>query len=725
MKLNSSNNQEPAIWGGIECTINRVGDTYLDQLEMSGHYTRENDLEAIAALGIRTLRYPVLWEYHQPEENKAIDFSWAVKQLNKLRELQVTPIVGLVHHGSGPAFTSLLDERFPEKLAAYATKVAEQFPWVEYYTPVNEPLTTARFSGLYGLWYPHKNNDVSCMKMLLNELKAVVLSMQAIRKINPQAKLVQTEDLGKTYSTSLLSYQARFENHRRWLTFDLLCGKVVKDHPLWNYFKRLGITPATLKFFSDNPLPPDIIGVNHYITSERFLDEKIEKYPEHTHGGNSLHVYADIEAIRVKHHEPHGFKVLMKEIWERYHLPLAVTEAHLHCSREEQLKWFKEIYDSSIELAAQGMNIAGVTAWSLFGAYGWNKLLAGTPCDYERGAFDVSAGNVRPTAMAGLLRTLIEKGNFESPVINRPGWWKSETRYFTKIRSQLFPQEPANSGQPILIIGKRGTLGRAFSRICEMRGLSYILLSRQDLDICHYEDIERTISYYNPWAIINAAGYVRVDNAESDKLNCFRENTRGPQQLATACRRYGIQFMTFSSDLVFDGEKGAPYVESDKVNPLNIYGNSKAKAEEMVSLLNPATLIIRTSAFFGPWDQYNFIHHLLETLEQGHTFNAAADNIISPTYIPHLVNAALDLLIDDEKGIWHVTNNGHVSWYEFAKAAAAKAGKDPQRIRHVVKMNHVARRPRYSVLQSEKGVLLPSLETALEEFFHEKIMITG
>jgi hypothetical protein len=251
--------QIPAIWGGLECTINRVGDLWIDQLEMSGHYSRKNDLEAIAALGIKTLRYPVLWEHHQPSENLPINFSWASVQLEKMRALGITPIIGLLHHGSGPAFTNLLDVKFPEKLAAFAGEVAKKFPWVEYYTPVNEPLTTARFSGLYGLWYPHKNNDVSCIKMLLNQLKGTILSMQAIRKINPSAKLIQTEDLSKTYSTALLSYQARFENHRRWLTFDILCGRLVKDHALWNYFRRLGIHPDTLQFFVDNAMPPDIM----------------------------------------------------------------------------------------------------------------------------------------------------------------------------------------------------------------------------------------------------------------------------------------------------------------------------------------------------------------------------------------------------------------------------------------------------------------------------------
>ena len=125
--------------------------------------------------------------------------------------------------------------------------------------------------------------------------------MQAIRKINPAAKLVQTEDLSKTHSTPLLAYQADFENKRRWLTYDLLCGKVNQHHFFWNYFISLGIPETDLQFFLDNTCPPDIMGFNYYVTSERYLDENIENYPACTHGGNGRHRYADTEAVRAGH----------------------------------------------------------------------------------------------------------------------------------------------------------------------------------------------------------------------------------------------------------------------------------------------------------------------------------------------------------------------------------------------------------------------------------------
>jgi dTDP-4-dehydrorhamnose reductase len=106
-------NNSPALWGGVECTINRVQNTYFDQLVWSGHYQRPNDLEKIADVGITRIRYPILWEKHQPQRDSVIDWSWITGQLQQLQDKNIEVIAGLVHHGSGPAFTDMLDDNFP------------------------------------------------------------------------------------------------------------------------------------------------------------------------------------------------------------------------------------------------------------------------------------------------------------------------------------------------------------------------------------------------------------------------------------------------------------------------------------------------------------------------------------------------------------------------------------------------------------------------------------
>ncbi|HUR64775.1 MAG TPA: family 1 glycosylhydrolase [Chitinophagaceae bacterium] len=699
---------DPEIWGGIECTINRVENEYRDQLEDTGHYKREDDLALFAELGIKKIRYPVLWERHERELNETIDWTATTTKLEKIRKLKIEPVVGLLHHGSGPAFTHLEDPAFPALFARYAAKVSAKFPWIKYYTPVNEPLTTARFSGLYGAWYPHKKDDRSFVSILLHEIKATILAMQEIRKNNPDARLLQTEDLSRVHSSPSLSYQAEFENHRRWLTYDLLCGRVDIHHPLWHWLQYCGATKKDLNFFIKHPCPPDIMGFNYYVTSERYLDEELERYPSSMHGGNGKHSYVDTEAVRL---QQLGLSELLREAWERFTIPIAITECHLACTREEQIRWLHDTWTTCRELCKLGVDIKGVTAWALLGAYDWNSLLTKRKGYYESGVFQLLNGQPRPTAIAKMVKTLAHNENYHHPLLLQGGWWKKEKTL------------PVSSlAAPVIIIGKHGTLARAFSTICLHRNIPVIALSRKDIDILSAESIRAAIDHYRPWAMINASGYLKVDDAEANQAECFSINATAPALLAQICNASGIPFMSFSTDLVFDGNKISPYHETDAVKPLNIYGASKAEGERRMLHTNPQALIIRTSAFFGPWDIYNFPHMVLENLNRGSTFTAAHDVVVSPTYVPDLVNRSLDLLIDGEYGIWHLANKGMTSWADLAIEVAERGGLDKKKIISctAAEMNWAASRPLFTALESETGIMLPSLDNALERYFHQK-----
>jgi len=421
---------QPEIWGGIECTINRVNNDFFDQLEFTGHYERLSDIDLIASCGIQTLRFPVLWEKHQPVLQDKICWNWAERSLNRLTELKITPIVGLLHHGSGPAFTDLSDSYFPTRFADYAYEVAKKFPFIEYYTPINEPLTTARFSGLYGHWYPHKRDSHEFARLLLNEMKGIVLAMKKIRTINANAKLIETEDLGKTYSTPTLQYQADFENIRRWLSYDFLFGRIDAQHPLYQYLLDLGLSEREVAFFVDNPCPPHTVGVNYYITSERFLDDKVENYPLANVGGNGKHRYVDVEAIRVRHESKSGLEILLNECWERYRTEMAVTEIHLNCSEEQQVHWFKQAFDTCIKLKRQGLSIKAITAWALLGAFGWSKLVTAGKDEYESGVFNLKSGQPTPTLLYDLIKSFNNPRQKQFPVADGIGWWQTESRFF-------------------------------------------------------------------------------------------------------------------------------------------------------------------------------------------------------------------------------------------------------------------------------------------------------
>ena len=457
------------LWGGHECTVNRVGDAYRDQTVLSGHQDRPEDLDLFAGLGVKALRYPVLWE--RTELRPGVwDWRWADARLERLRRLGVRPIVGLVHHGSGPAWTDLLSPNFASGLEAHAAAVAERYPWVEDWTPVNEPLTTARFSALYGFWHPHLQDEGAFWTALLNQIDATRLAMHAIRAVNPHARLIQTEDFGHTFSTEPCAGQARHENQRRLMTWDLLCGRVTPEHPLHGRLAGFGLAQRLAEIAAD-PCRP-VIGLNHYVTSDRFLDHRVERYPPETHGGNGRIAYADVEAVRVADPAPPGWIQHMTALWKRYRLPIVVTECHLGCTREEQLRWLAECWDSALAARRAGVEIEAVTAWSLLGSHDWDSLLIRAAGHYESGVFDLTEGSPRPTALAALAQALAEGRAPEHAMAGEAGWWRTQRRLTYPphpIRAEAAPPPRAPGRQAIRL---EGSPCPVFLAECRARGLA-------------------------------------------------------------------------------------------------------------------------------------------------------------------------------------------------------------------------------------------------------------
>jgi len=706
------------LWGGLECTVNRTEAGYTDQTILNGHQGREDDLDLFADLGLRAVRYPVIWERIAPDRTADADWRWTDQRLAGLRARGIRPIAGLVHHGSGPSYTDLLDDAFAPALAQFAGQVAERYDWIADWTPVNEPLTTARFSALYSHWYPHHRSERSFWHALINQIDGVRLAMKAIRRVNPAARLIQTDDLGRTYSTLTLAPQAAHDNLRRWAGWDLLFGRITPRHPLWLRISRHGLGDR-LRAIADDPSPPDIIGVNHYLTSDRFLDHRAHRYDPATHGGNDTLRYADTEAIRVLDPAPAGLAGAAREAWQRYGVPVAITEVHNGCTREEQMRWAADAWDSAIALKADGVDIRAVTAWSLLGSHGWNTLLT-KPGLYEPGVYDVAAGRPRATALATLWKGLPE-GAPRHPVLAGKGWWQRPERIIYPAIVRPATQDGAGDAQPLLICGATGTLGQAFARACAIRNIACVLTGRATLDLDRPATIAATLDSVRPWAVVNAAGWVRVDDAEADEDGCHAANAAGAIALAQACAARGIGVLGFSSDLVFDGSVGRHYVESDPVSPLNAYGRSKAAMEHGCASL-PGALVIRAAAFFSPDDPYNFAAAVVRNLSAGEPFVAAADHIVTPTYVPHLVTAALDLLIDGATGIWHLSNGGAVSWAEFAERVAVACRLDARLITPVTGPlpDWTAPRPLVASLATERGGALPSLAEAIDAFAHHE-----
>jgi dTDP-4-dehydrorhamnose reductase len=701
----------PELWGGLECTVNRVGDRYRDQVRLSGHHDRMEDLDLFATLGMKAIRYPVLWE--RTEIDGHLDWTWPDERLGRLRSLAIRPIVGLVHHGSGPPHTHLLDDGFAEGLGLYAGEVARRYDWVEEWTPVNEPVTTARFTALYGHWYPHAADARSFWRALLNQVDATRAAMSAIRRVNPAAKLIQTDDLGHTYATAPLAHQAMHDNLRRWAGWDLLFGRIDHHHPLFGTLDRMGFGDR-LRRIADDPCPPDVVGVNHYLTSDRFLDHRLDRYPVHLHGGNGRETYADTETVRVLDPAPAGLTTAITEAWQRYRTPIAVTEVHNGSTREEQLRWAAQVWDCAHDLTAKGADIRAVTAWSLLGSRGWNTLLTQDGI-YEPGLFDVSAGAPRPTALATLWRDLAQRAP-RHPVADEPGWWQRPERLlYAEARASVSTTAP--SGRPLLICGAGGMIGSGFVRACEARGIAHVAADRTLVDVADPATIAAALREWDPWGVVNAAGWAGIDAAERAEAACRRINAFGAGFLARACATAGIPCLNLSSDHVFAGGASRHRVESDPPRPSGAYGRSKATMEATCAAL-PGSLIVRTAGVFSSDHSDDFAARVLAAGAAGRRFRAAKDHYVTPTFLPSLVDEALDLLIDGAEGIWHISAGEAVAWSEFATRIAIACGHDPGLVQPVTAsaLHWQARRPKFAPLASERRHVPPALDYAIATF---------
>ncbi|GJD66700.1 sugar nucleotide-binding protein [Methylobacterium frigidaeris] len=657
------------VWGGIECSIVRVGDGWRDQVAETRHRDRPNDLDRVASLGLATLRYPVLWESVAPEDPDACDWAWHDDRLARLTRLGITPIVGLIHHGSGPRYTTLIDPGFSHGLARHAGRVAARYPWITAFTPVNEPLTTARFAGLYGHWYPHARSEDAFLRMVINQCRATLLAMRAIRAITPGAQLIQTEDVGKTFSTPALAGQAAYENERRWLSLDLLCGRVDPAHPWHARLLAAGVSRSDLDAFLGGEACPDVIGVNHYLTSERYLDEELGTYPSHLHGGNGRRLYADVEAVRIRHLAAlTGPKARLTEVWERYRRPLAVTEVHHGCTRDDQLRWLFTVWDAVSDLHEAGVPVRAVTLWSLFGAVDWNSLLLRRDGRYEPGAFDIRSPEPRLTALGRAAQDLVQTGRMCHPVLASPGWWGRADRFYAAAPTAL-ADSVGIPGSSVAILAGAGPYGASIARICEVRGLAPRLVDEAAL--------AATLDDGQTWAVIDATSLAPAAAAKRYPGGTFRADIRAGARVAGLCARAGRPLLTFSSDLVFDGRLGRPALESDPLQPACPYGMSEAEREAGILSAHPRALVARTSIVFGLDDGRDEAGWILADLAARRRWRVTRTEIVSPTYLPDLVHAALDLVIDGETGPWHLVNEGETSRAGFAASLARAAGLPP------------------------------------------------
>jgi dTDP-4-dehydrorhamnose reductase len=200
-----------------------------------------------------------------------------------------------------------------------------------------------------------------------------------------------------------------------------------------------------------------------------------------------------------------------------------------------------------------------------------------------------------------------------------------------------------------------------------------LLLSRSDADITRSRLIAQAVASRRPDVVIHAAAFTAVDDCEKNPSLALRVNSKGTRHVALACRRIRVPMLYVSTDYVFDGEKGSPYLETDEPNPINIYGQSKLEGEEHVRELVEGSWIVRVSWLFGPLGK-NFVRTILERARQGEALRVVNDQVGAPTYTVDAAQTFEQIMERGAPGVYHVTNQGYCSWLEFAREIVAQKG---------------------------------------------------
>ena len=294
----------------------------------------------------------------------------------------------------------------------------------------------------------------------------------------------------------------------------------------------------------------------------------------------------------------------------------------------------------------------------------------------------------------------------------------------TKSKNAITQKQNRKRMKKVLITGSNGMLG---SSLLERLKKKYSIkgITIEDADITDFEAVVKVIRKIKPDIVIHTAGYTKVDDCESNINLAYRVNAIGTRNVAMACQRIDASMVYISTDYVFDGTKNAPYIEFDAANPISIYGKTKLAGEEFVRQILNRFYIIRTSWLYGEGG-VNFVDTIINKAKTEKELKIVNDQRGSPTYTKDLADKIDEIISRERYGIYHVTNSGSCSWFEFAKKII-----DITNIGHIrlisiksSELNRPAKRPANSVLQNfmlelEGIPLLRSWEEAVREYIEK------
>lgn len=351
---------------GIEDTFvpqESPGYRRLDEYELTQHYDRwREDLSLAAESGADLIRWGIPWYLMEPSPGE-FDWTWLDQVAEHLQRLGLRCVVDLVHYGA-PLWLegSFLDPEYPDRVASYARAVAERYAGIwDDFTPLNEPVINAIWAGEIGMWPPALRGQDGFLKVALALARGIVRTQHSIAEVNPEARFVHV-DAAFLWEGEDGPISGDMLRERRFLPLDLVMGRVDEIHPLRGYLAAHGVSDAELDWFLADPVTPDLIGVNYYpaFSTQRFLAGE---------------TYEPVEA------GVPGLRQVMGEYWDRYGVPLAVTETSRAGEPELRVQWLRESVAEIETLRAEGMPIAAYTWFPFLTLVDWLYRTGSTPAD--------------------------------------------------------------------------------------------------------------------------------------------------------------------------------------------------------------------------------------------------------------------------------------------------------------------------------------------------------
>lgn len=266
-----------------------------------------------------------------------------------------------------------------------------------------------------------------------------------------------------------------------------------------------------------------------------------------------------------------------------------------------------------------------------------------------------------------------------------------------------------------MLTGAAGQIGSELSEALRHAGHETQAFRREELDITDPGAVERAVAALDPHLVVNAAAYTDVDECEKDREGAYRGNALGPRNLAVSCERHGCRLLQISTNYVFGGGNELPYEPFDSPCPISVYGATKLAGEEYVKDLCSRWYIVRTAGVYGRG--HNFVRTMLRVADEHETLKVKDDEYICPTYARDFAQSLVELLREEMYGVYHLTNSGSCSWYEFAKEIFDLAGVEAKVLPvSASEYPMPASRPRNGRLASTGSPLLRHWRRALESY---------